>query len=162
MSIHKTRALTLVICAIMTLALTVFIAGCAPKDAQEEGTSQKKTNDIVSVGDLDHYDPEAEQQHSAGASMGFDEESNLQQEKTAGFSGGAVVSNIEPLNPGIDAYADREPIGIDATTGEPAEIPHGNSNGSNCLSCHSDGDHAVPQNHLDNNLTNEDCTGCHK
>ena len=74
MSIHKTRALTLVICAIMTLALTVFIAGCAPKDAQEEGTSQKKTNDIVSVGDLDHYDPEAEQQHSAGASMGFDEE----------------------------------------------------------------------------------------
>ncbi|MDD5806158.1 MAG: hypothetical protein PUD02_02310 [Eggerthellales bacterium] len=171
MSTHETRAprtslgraLRIAAPLAMILALTAGLTACAPQNTSEDASGQTSTsNDTVVLGDLDHYQATDSQGHSTGESLGFDEESQLQQEKTAGFSGGAVVSNLEALSVGVDGYAEREPIGIYATTGEPRQIPHGEANGTECLSCHEEGDNPIPQSHIDNNLTNEDCMDCHK
>ena len=147
-------------------ALAVGLAACAPtpeKQVETDAVAEEApaSNDTVVLGDLERYSPEAAQQHEEGASLGFDEESNLQQEKTAGFSGGAVTSNLEELPAGITGYSEGEPAGMNATTGEPTLVPHGSANGTDCLSCHATGEQQVPVSHEANGVTNENCTSCH-
>ena len=151
-----------------TAALCVGLAACSPQanapkedSVAADASSPAESNDTVVLGDLDRYDPEAGQKAEGGASLGFDEESNLQQEKTAGFSGGAVQSNLEPLGPGITDYGEDEPVGMYATTGEPKVVPHGSANGIDCLSCHATGEQQVPASHVNNSVANEQCTSCH-
>ena len=106
-------------------------------------------NDTVVLGELDRYDPVTEQAAEQGASLGFDEESNLQQEKTAGFTGNAVTSQVEPLPAGITGYAEAEPTGNKATTGEPPAL---------VLS----GDLTMPANHAANGIAPTACFDCHQ
>lgn len=149
---------------VVAVGTALVLAACAPQgvnEAESTGGDAPTSNDTVVLGDLDRYSPDVEQAAAEGASLGFDEESNLQQEKTAGFSGGAVVSNIEPLGPGIDDYAEEEPVGMYATTGEPTVVPHGSANGTECLSCHASGAQAVPSSHVANGIENDQCASCH-
>lgn len=153
----------------LATCLVAGLAACAPaSNDKDKGASTPETvamaeesNDTVVFGDLDRYDPNQTQAHDVGESMGVDEETQLQQEKTAGFSGGAVVSNLEELPAGITGYSESEPAGMNATTGEPKVVPHGNGNGADCLSCHATGEQQVPDTHVANSIANEQCTSCH-
>lgn len=164
----------------LTIAGIVMVAAlcaCAPQTSGQDDTSVAAVagadeNDQVVMGALDTYSPEDEQQAGKGTSLGFDEESNLQQEKTAGASGGAITSNVEALGPGITAYSEGETPGFTASTGEPPEIDHGDGVGSDCLSCHdsadADGsaslissDYQIPESHRSAAIGNDQCLSCH-
>ena len=167
----KHRACRWAFTLVLALSLGACLAACAPSSKAEsdgaadqaaDAQAQSVDNDTVVMGDLDRYDPATEQAAEEGASLAFDEESSMQQEKTAGFTGDAVTSQVEELPAGITGYSEQPPAGNDATTGEPGVVPHGDANGDNCLGCHSQGEQQVPQSHIDNGVENEDCTNCHQ
>jgi len=51
-----------------------------------------------------------------------------------------------------------------ATTGVVPVIPHGDANGTDCLTCHASvtSDNPLPQDHVDAQVTNDYCLNCHK
>jgi hypothetical protein len=102
----------------------------------------------------------------SGLSLAIDEETQLQQEKTTGGAGGAVTStNIQPMEPGMTGYSDDpQPPGFMGMTGTPATVPHGTTNGTECLTCHENGTGdatLLPESHVANKITNDLCVSCH-
>jgi hypothetical protein len=112
---------------------------------------------------MDRVDAAAESSHEVGEDIGFDEEAELQQEKMSGGAGGTVTStNIQPMDPGVTGYTDStNPEGFAATDGQPSAVPHGTTNGTECLSCHKTGEQQIPQSHVDAGITNGQCASCH-
>lgn len=152
-----------VLAATMALAGILSLCACSPQASSNDNAAQPTSNDTVVLGELDAYDPSVEHEAEEGTSLGFDEESQLQQEKTAGASGGAVQSNLDPLEPGCTAYSEGEStVGFKAATGEPATVPHSSSNGTECLSCHTEGEHKIPASHESAAIGNAQCVTCHE
>ncbi|RNL48460.1 hypothetical protein [Paraeggerthella hongkongensis] len=146
-----------------TTALVFGLASCAPQNVSEGEGSAKKSNDTTVAGEYVPYDPAVEAEHTSGKAIEGSEEEELQQERIAGGAVGGVVSqNLEPLEGIVDGPAgEYAPVyGID---GEPPAIGHGD-NGSDCLSCHSGESSKAkqPLSHESANLSNEECTSCHK
>lgn len=149
------------------LAATVLafgLASCAPQSAPEEEGSAKQSNDTAVEGEYTPYDPEVEAEHTAGKAIEGSEEEELQQERIAGGAVDTTIKskNLEPLEGVVDgAPGEYKPVyGME---GEPPAMGHGD-NGSDCLSCHSEGSSGAqqPLSHESANLANEDCASCHK
>jgi hypothetical protein len=153
---------------LLTLAVTImafallWAVGCAPT-SQASNEQSMGSNDTVVVGDLDRYSPGGASGAETGPAMDIDEEMQLQQDKITGGADGAITStNIVPLDPGITAYPEADPVGFVGRTGIPATVPHGTTNGTECLSCHSTGEQEIPQSHVLAKITNGQCASCHQ
>jgi hypothetical protein len=48
-----------------------------------------------------------------------------------------------------------------AASGQPKAVPHGTTNGKDCLSCHKTGEQQIPSSHVVAKLQNEQCGSCH-
>lgn len=170
-SLSAARLAVAVASGVLCLTAGAFAAGCSSTaDAGSASmsytlTAEQESNDTIVIGDLPRVsdvESEEEEGYENGESLGFDEESQLQQEKTAGFSGGSVVSvNVQPLEDGITAGTEGDVPGFTASTGLPPSVPHSIEGLTTCLGCHSEGDNAVPTNHTKNSLGDETCLNCH-
>lgn len=153
----------LLISAFAVALLALVLTGCQPATKGEDTTgSAKPTNDSVVQGTLDAYDPSKEADTTSGKAIEGSEEEELQQERIAGGSVGAVTSkNLEPLT-GITDGSEGEYVNSYGMNDQVPEMGHGD-NGSDCLSCHkAEGAGAQqPKSHIDSKLANEDCTSCH-
>ena len=145
------------------LVLALAAAGCAPQGAGEEAANNAPaTNDTAVEGAYQAFDPAVEAEHTNGKAIEGSEEEELQQERIAGGSVGAVTSqNLEPLEGIVDA-SDGDYVPNFGMVGEPPAMGHGN-NGSDCLSCHDGSGTAAqqPSSHAGQNLANEECAACH-
>jgi hypothetical protein len=165
--IKKRRSLV-ISTIILGCVLVLAAVACSPKEGGTTGTVPEApvSNDTVVIGDLNRYDPQEGGEAETGPSLGIDEETELQQEKTTGGAGGAVTStNIQPMDPGSTGYSDDpNPPGFVGTTGEPPAVPHGTTNGPECLSCHETGTGGsvlISESHKANKVTNDLCASCH-
>ena len=113
-------------------------------------------NDTAEKGTLTTYDPQAEAEHTGGVAIEGSEEEQLQQERIAGGAVGAVVSQNLPELDGIvneDKSDYVETYGMELQAPDlPQAILDAVEGGSL---------EGLPQNHLDANLTIEDCATCH-
>lgn len=156
----KARLTAVLVCA---LALSAALAGCAPQGAGEDAANGAPvTNDTAVEGEYKPFDPAVEAENTSGKAIEGSEEEELQQERIAGGSVGAVTSqNLEPLEGVVDA-SDGDYVPNFGMVGEPPAMGHGN-NGSDCLSCHDGSSSAAqqPSSHAGQNLANEECAACH-
>jgi hypothetical protein len=167
MWIRKRRSLV-ISTIILGCVLVLTTAACSPKESSTTDTAPEvpTSNDTVVIGELNRYEPQEATDAKTGPSLGIDEETELQQEKTTGGAGGAVTStNIQPMEPGSTAYSDDpNPPGFVGMTGEPPAVSHGTTNGTECLSCHESGTgDSVPvsESHKANKVTDDLCASCH-
>ncbi|MEG0418505.1 hypothetical protein [Gordonibacter sp.] len=157
----RSKALSIWVAA-LALAMALALGACAPNSAAPEGDGAPASNDSAEKGEYTKYDPAVEAEHTGGKAIEGSEEEELQQERIAGGSVGAVTSkNLEPLVGITDSSAgDYVPTyGID---GQPPAMGHGD-NGSDCLSCHAPGKSGAgqPPSHEKAKLGNGDCMSCH-
>lgn len=138
----------------------------ATKDAAPAAvTGSYSSNDTAVKGEYTPYDPATEAEITGGTGIEGSEEEQLQQERIAGGAVGAVVSkNLEPLV-GITDYSEGEYVPVYGISIDPPAVVHGDANGDACSTCHM-GDTpvatSVPNSHLNQNLTDEDCVTCHR
>lgn len=156
----KARRTAIIVC---TLALSATLAGCAPQGAGEPaGNAAPATNDTAVEGEYKAFDPQVDAANTSGKAIEGSEEEELQQERIAGGSVGAVTSkDLEPLE-GITDYTEGDYVPNYGMVGEPPAMGHGN-NGSDCLSCHNGSSTGAqqPSSHTGQNLSNEECATCH-
>lgn len=145
------------------LVLAVAAAGCAPQGAGEPASSgAPATNDTAVEGEYQAFDPAVEAENMSGKAIEGSEEEELQQERIAGGSVGAVTSqNLEALEGVVDA-SEGDYVANYGMVGGPPAMGHGN-NGSDCLSCHDSASSGAqqPSSHAGQNLANEECVVCH-
>lgn len=145
------------------LVLALAAVGCAPQGAGEDASNgAPATNDTAVEGEYKPFDPAVEAENTSGKAIEGSEEEELQQERIAGGSVGAVTSqNLEPLEGIVDA-SDGDYVPNFGMVGEPPAMGHGD-NGSDCLSCHDGSSSAAqqPSSHAGQNLANEECAVCH-
>lgn len=145
------------------LVLALAAVGCAPQDSGEDASNgAPATNDTAVEGEYKPFDPAVEAENTSGKAIEGSEEEELQQERIAGGSVGAVTSqNLEPLEGIVDA-SDGDYVPNFGMVGEPPAMGHGD-NGSDCLSCHDGSSSAAqqPSSHAGQNLANEECAACH-
>ena len=172
----KSNFLWVKVCATATVfaaALGFALCGCTPSQNASSGASTSSpdaamnsaaatSQDTVSIGEYDAYDPSAEAENTSGTSIEGSEEEQLQQERIAGGAVGGVVSkNLEPLE-GITDYSEGDYVPTYGANAEPPVIGHGD-NGSECLGCHDGGEGAsMPASHIGQQLTNDECVVCHQ
>lgn len=153
-------------CAVaFTALLALGAVGCAPQQQVVEPDGAP-TNDTAAIGEYTPYDPEAEAAATGGTAIEGSEEEQLQQERIAGGAVGGVQSkNLEPLT-GVTDYSEGEYVPVYGIEGEAAEVVHGDANGTMCTTCHTEDGQgagtALPQNHIGQNLTDDDCVTCHE
>lgn len=153
-------------CAVAFAGLLALGAiGCAPQQQVVEATGAP-TNDTAVKGEYTPYDPTVEAADASGKAIEGSEEEQLQQERIAGGAVGGVQSqNLEPLA-GVTDYSEGEYVPVYGIEGEAAEVVHGDANGTMCTTCHSEeptgGATPVPQNHVGQNLADDDCITCHE
>ncbi len=157
---HRAVQLWALACA---LVLAITAVGCAPQGASEAVSSgEPATNDTAVEGEYKPFDPTVEAENTSGKAIEGSEEEELQQERIAGGSVGAVTSqNLEPVE-GIVDPSEGAYVPNYGMVGEPPAMGHGN-NGSDCLSCHDGSSSAAqqPSSHAGQNLANEECASCH-
>lgn len=151
---------------VATVAVAAACVGCAPQAEAPAPSDGLNSNDMVVKGEYTPYDPAAEAEVTAGAAIEGSEEEQLQQERIAGGAAGGVVSqNLEPLV-GITDYSEGEYIPAYGIACDIPEVVHGETKGTTCTSCHGEGSSGagteVPQSHIGQNLTDEDCLTCHE
>lgn len=153
-------------CAVAFAGLLALGAiGCAPQQQVVEATGAP-TNDTAVKGEYTPYDPTVEAADASGKAIEGSEEEQLQQERIAGGAVGGVQSqNLEPLA-GVTDYSEGEYVPVYGIEGEAVEVVHGDANGTACGSCHGEepqgGATPVPQNHVGQNLADDDCITCHE
>ena len=153
-------------CAVALAGLLALgAAGCAPRQQAVEATGAP-TNDAAVKGEYTPYDPSVEAAATSGAAIEGSEEEQLQQERIAGGAAGAVQSqNLEPLTGVID-YSEGEYVPVYGIEEGAAEVVHGDANGTMCTTCHGEEPQgaatSMPQGHVGQNLTDDDCVTCHE
>ncbi|MDR1015565.1 MAG: hypothetical protein LBL86_11420 [Coriobacteriales bacterium] len=85
----------------------------------------------------------------------------------AGKIVGDTVSEEPTMDPGTTVSpGSYNPEDIMATaTGAVLAVPHGDTNGDACLTCHESGTggaSVIPYSHVENKLTNDYCRSCHQ
>lgn len=148
------------------MAFAGLVAGCAPQTSGSSAATGAATNDTAVKGEYVPYDPNVTAENTSGRAIEGSEEEQLQQERIAGGAVGAVQSqNLEPLE-GVTGYSAGDYVPVYGIDGDAAEVVHGSANGDMCTTCHgedaSGAGTAMPQSHIGQNLTDNDCVTCHE
>ena len=113
-------------------------------------------NDTAEKGELGVYDPSAEADASGGTSIEGSDEEKLQQERIAGGAVGDVVSKNLPE---LDGIVNEDKSDYVTTYGMELQAP---DLPQAIIDAVEGGSlEGLPANHLDANLTVDDCASCH-
>lgn len=128
----------------------------------------------ILLGALVACSPQAPDSNSADAAASVNNDTVQQGEETfvtdpeAGKVITPVQSNPKPLEAG-DTAAPEGSVGLNpdllaAVTGVQPTIPHGETNGTDCVSCHAlpSATNPLPRSHTEAGLTNDYCRNCHQ
>jgi hypothetical protein len=163
----RLKAPARVLAALLVACMVAIpLAACSSNSSMAAITTNDNTVSQGQLGDLNHVQPSDNQSNSQGSSMGYDSDSQSQQDKTTGGAGGTVTSTdaAQLDDDFVTGGSNTNVEGFTSSTGVPPAVDHGTANGTDCLSCHSTGSGgapAIPQDHIDAGVTNDQCASCH-